>query len=230
MNCPFQRERAADAHRDFVTFFKSLKAAPDDVIVRRSRDRATPNSVGDAHGSRPGPRRTEEEPQIVPSACRPTAAPARGTHQGLSSTGSASRDAGEHLRGDFSPAMARIGDRSRGASGTSACKRRPSIAIPFARACRPLRGVRGDHHQRRRDPFQHPFVRRRRAPPCWRIQADRTCPRHRLRGDRRPGHVPAAPRTRVTVCARPANPQRIPMPRLLSPSGSRKLRRLHRAA
>jgi len=118
MNCHSNENGRLMRIADFVTFFKSLKAAPDDVIVAAITGPATPYSVA-MHTVRDRARGvTEEEPQIVPS-CMSTKRQrrARGTHQGLHRRFGVNGTLESICEGDFSPAMARIGDKkSRGAS------------------------------------------------------------------------------------------------------------------
>ena len=212
MNCQSNENGKLTRIADFVQFFKSLKASPDDVIVAAITGPVTPYGV-ELHSVRNRAAGiTENEPRIIPS-CKSTngaAAPAVRIKQfvdafGVNGTFESICD------GDFSPAMARIGDKIAGRIRHQ-CLEEPPVDRDPARA-----GVQANCEVYEETSTIDGVVRRSIrscddvAPPCWRIQPDSTCPGtgSEVVVDR--GTVPAAPRTSVTVlcetCKTPKDPR-----------------------
>jgi hypothetical protein len=180
----------------FVSFFKSLKANPDDVIVAAITGPTTPYSVE----LRTNRDRAEAEPRIVPSctSSNGSAAPAVRIQQfidgfGLNGTVESICD------GDFSPAMARIGDKIAGRIRHQCLENPPVDREPT----RP--GIQANCEVFEETATSDGVIRTGihacddTAPPCWRIQPDSGCAGtgSEVIVDR--GAIPAAPRTRITV-------------------------------
>jgi hypothetical protein len=212
MNCQSNENGRLTRIGDFVDFFKSLKASPDDVIVAAITGPATPYSVE----LRPVRNRpagvTQNEPRILPS-CMSTngsAAPAVRIKQFVDAFG-VNGTLESICDGDFSPAMARIGDKIAGRVRHQ-CLEEPPVDRDPARA-----GIQANCEVYEETNTVEGVVRTgikscdAVSPPCWRIQPDRTCPGtgSEVVVDR--GTVPAAPRTSVTVlcetCKTPEDPR-----------------------
>ena len=200
MNCHSNENGRLMRIGDFVSFFKSLKANPDDVLVAAITGPATPYSV-DLHSVRyRATGITEDEPRIVPScmSINGNASPAvriKDFIDGFGINGTLE----SICEGDFSPAMARIGDKIAGRIRHQ-CLQSPPVdrdpARPGVQAnCEVFEETTTDHGILRTSIRSCDDV----APPCWRIQADRTCPGTSTEVIVDRGTVPAAPRTRVTV-------------------------------
>ena len=200
MNCHSNENGPLTRIGDFVRFFKSLKASPDDVIVAAITGPATPYSV-ELHQVRERVSGLlENEPRVVPS-CMSTngsAAPAvrlKDFIDGFGLNGTLE----SICEGDFSPAMARIGDKIAGRIRHQ-CLQDPPVDQD---ATRP--GVQANCEVFEETTTDRGVVRTsihacdEDAPPCWRIQPDSTCPGTGAEVIVDRGTVPAAPRTRVTV-------------------------------
>ena len=185
---------------DFVSFFKGLKANPDDVIVAAITGPTTPYSVTLSNVRIRGTQMFEMEPRIVPS-CTSTngeAAPSVRIRQFVDAFG----DNGTFesiCEGDFSPAMARIGDKIAGRIRHQCLEEPPVDRDPT----RP--GVQANCEVYQETNTSDGPVRSSIdscddvAPPCWRIQSDSTCPGTGTEVIVDRGSVPAPPRTSITV-------------------------------
>ena len=185
---------------DFVTFFKGLKANPDDVIVAAITGPPTPYSVTLQRVRERTTGTVENEPRIVPS-CTSTngeAAPSVRIQQFINAFG----DNGTFesiCEGDFSPAMARIGDKIAGRIRHQCLDNPPVDRDPT----RPGLQANCEVYQETTTsdgPIRTSIDSCDEAPaPCWRIQPDSTCPGtgSEVIVDR--GSVPAPPRTNITV-------------------------------
>jgi len=185
---------------DFVSFFKGLKANPDDVIVAAITGPTTPYSVTLSNVRIRGTQMFEMEPRIVPS-CTSTngeAAPSVRIRQFVDAFG----DNGTFesiCEGDFSPAMARIGDKIAGRIRHQCLEEPPVDRDPT----RP--GVQANCEVYQETNTSDGPVRSSIdscddvPPPCWRIQSDSTCPGTGTEVIVDRGSVPAPPRTSITV-------------------------------
>jgi hypothetical protein len=197
MNCQSNENGKLMRVADFVTFFKSLKASPDDVIVAAITGPVTPYSV---ELVRARDRGNELEPRIVPScmSSNGSAAPAVRIQQFIEGFG-VNGTIESICDGDFSPAMARIGDKIAGRIRHQ-CLEAPPVDRDTTRP-----GIQANCEVYEETTTTGGVIRTSiRAcddtePPCWRIEPDSTCPGtgSEVVVDR--GATPAAPRTRVVV-------------------------------
>jgi hypothetical protein len=209
------------AVRDFVTFFKSLKDNPNDVIVAAITGPATPYSVKLTPNQEVvvNNHRTgvfQSEPRIVPS-CGSENDP---NSNGLAAPGVRMKEFidgfGDNgtiesiCQGDFSPAMAHIGDAIAGRIRHQ-CIEGPLVDVDPAQD-----GVQPSCEVFEQTAAPDGLIRTATpscddsAPPCWRIRPDLTCPTKReMIVDR--GSTPAAPHTRIVVicetCKTPDDPR-----------------------
>jgi hypothetical protein len=184
---------------DFVSFLQSVKGSPDDVIVAAITGPVSPYSVELVRNQRNG--LDELEPRIVPS-CTSTngaAAPAvriRDFIEGFGTNGTLE----SICDGDFSPAMARIGDKIAGRIRHQCLSQPPVDRDPvqpgLQAACEVFEQTTTDTGVVR---VSIASCDDTAAPPCWRIEPDDTCPGtfSQVVVDR--GAVPAAPHTRISV-------------------------------
>ncbi len=181
---------------DFVTFFKGLKASPDDVIVAAITGPPTPYSVTLQRVRERTTGTVEMEPRIVPSCTSSNgeAAPSVRIQQFVEAFG----DNGTFesiCDGDFSPAMARIGDKIAGRIRHQ-CLEQPPVDRDPARP-----GVQANCEVYQETKTSDGPVRTSinscddASPPCWRIQSDSTCPGTGTEVIVDRGSVPAPPRT-----------------------------------
>jgi hypothetical protein len=185
---------------DFVSFFKGLKPSPDDVIVAAITGPTTPYSVTLQRVRERTSGTVEMEPRIVPSCTSSNgeAAPSVRIKQFVDAFG----DNGTFesiCDGDFSPAMARIGDKIAGRIRHQ-CLEQPPVDRDRTRPglqanCEVYQETNTSEGPVRTSIDSCDDV----APPCWRIQADSTCPGtgSEVIVDR--GSVPAPPKTQITV-------------------------------
>jgi hypothetical protein len=200
MNCHSNENGKLMRIADFVQFFKSLKANPDDVIVAAITGPDMPYSVAMQRVRNPTTGFVEDEPYVVPS-CRSTngsAAPAVRIQDFIDGFG-VNGTMESICEGDFSPAMARIGDKIAGRIRHQ-CLQAPAVDRDPNREgtqanCEVFEETTTSDGLLRTSIRSCDDV----APPCWRIQPDSTCPGtgSEVIVDR--GAVPAAPHTRVTV-------------------------------
>jgi len=185
---------------DFVSFFKGLKPSPDDVIVAAITGPTTPYSVTLQRVRERTSGTVEMEPRIVPSCTSSNgeAAPSVRIKQFVDAFG----DNGTFesiCDGDFSPAMARIGDKIAGRIRHQ-CLEQPPVDRDRTRP-----GLQANCEVYQETKTSDGPVRTSidscddAMPPCWRIQSDSTCPGtgSEVIVDR--GSVPAPPRTVISV-------------------------------
>ena len=197
---------------DFVSFFKSLKSNSDDVH-RGGHHRASHALLGGAAAGDGLEHRHQNEPRIVPS-CQSSnglAAPSVRIKDFIDAFG-ANGTLESICEGDFSPAMARIGNL---------------IAGRIRHQCVEGKLVDGDPAQPGVQPNCEVFEETQTAaglirtsidscdgagPPCWSIQPDTTCAtRQEVVVDR--GDVAAPPHTRIDGPVRDLHrPGRSPVP------------------
>ncbi len=183
-----------------VDFFKSLKASPDDVIVAAITGPTTPYDVRLVSTRSRETGAVELEPRIQPScmSSNGSAAPAVRLQQFVSAFG-VNGSVESICDGDFSPAMARIGDKIAGRVRHQ-CLENPPVDRDPARA-----GIQANCEVYEETTTSDGVIRAAIrscdvAPaPCWHIQPDATCPGTGLEVIVDRGSTPAAPRTRVTV-------------------------------
>jgi len=200
MNCESNENGKLTPVAQFVRFFKSLKANPDDVIVAAITGPATPYSVELRSMRNRDTGVVQSEPRVIPScmSANGTAAPAVRLQQFVQSFG----DNGtleSICEGDFRPAMARIGDKI-ASRIRHQCLQSPPVDRDRARP-----GIQANCEVFEEISTSDGVIRSGirscddTSPPCWRVQADSTCPGtgQEVIVDR--GATPAAPHTRINV-------------------------------
>jgi hypothetical protein len=200
MNCQSNENGKLMRVADFVSFFKTLKSNPDDVIVAAITGPTTPYSVQLDRVRDRATGSTEMEPRIVPScmSSNGSAAPAVRLQQFIDAFG-VNGTVESICEGDFSPAMARIGDKIAGRIRHQ-CLEKPPVDNDPARA-----GLQANCEVYQESTTSDGPIRTSidscddALPPCWRIQPDSTCPGTGTEVIVDRGAIPAPPRTSITV-------------------------------
>jgi hypothetical protein len=200
MNCQSNENGKLMRVADFVSFFKTLKSNPDDVIVAAITGPTTPYSVQLDRVRDRATGSTEMEPRIVPScmSSNGSAAPAVRLQQFIDAFG-VNGTVESICEGDFSPAMARIGDKIAGRIRHQ-CLEKPPVDNDPARA-----GLQANCEVYQESATSDGPIRTSidscddALPPCWRIQPDSTCPGTGTEVIVDRGAIPAPPRTSITV-------------------------------
>jgi hypothetical protein len=197
---------------DVVSFLKSLKATPDDVLVAAITGPSTPYSVQLRQVRNRSGGFIQDEPRIVPS-CRSangSASPSVRIKEFIDAFGT-NGTIESICDSDFSPAMARIGDKIAGRF------RHQCVEGPLVDRDRARPGMQANCEVFQETATANGMIRTSLrscddvGTPCWHVQADDTCPgtRQEIVVDR--GAVPAAPHTRITVlcetCTDPQDPR-----------------------